>query len=349
MGQTWLDLLFAHWPIAPGVLRPAVSFAVPIDTFDGSAWIGITPFEVVGARPRGLPPLRWSSHFPELNVRTYVTVDGRPGIWFLSLDAARALVVHGARATYRLPYHHARMSVTRDGDGVNYRSESLSRRWPRAAFDATCAPTGPVAEPAAGTLEHFLTERYTLYTVDAAQRLRSADIHHAPRARAVVVDHGVTTLGLGARAAGLGLALAAGTDQGDEAAQRVEVAGDRGGGETPERMEEHAAGREDEQPDVAAPLPPDVGCGQPSGDPLVFPAQERELPVRHQRRKCPRPRRRGAGGDCRPDEHGEVAVAIANRIKRRSELRRPPGDAGDLAVHAVEGRGELHEDPACDD
>jgi uncharacterized protein YqjF (DUF2071 family) len=70
--------------------------------------------------------------------------------------------------------------VTRDGDRVNYRSESLSRRRPRAAFDATYAPTGPVAEPAAGTLEHFLTERYTLYTVDAAQRLHSADIHHAP-------------------------------------------------------------------------------------------------------------------------------------------------------------------------
>src|SRR5215211_1409029 len=118
MGQTWLDLLFAHWPIAPAVLRPAVSSAVPTDTFDGSAWIGITPFEVVGARPRGLPPLPWLSHFPELNVRTYVTVHGRPGIWFLSLDAARALVVHGARATYRLPYHHARMSVTRDGDRV---------------------------------------------------------------------------------------------------------------------------------------------------------------------------------------------------------------------------------------
>jgi uncharacterized protein YqjF (DUF2071 family) len=180
MGQSWLHLLFAHWPVAPEDLRPAVPAAVPIDTFEGSAWIGITPFEVVGARPRGLPPVPWLSRFPELNVRTYATIDGRPGIWFLSLDAARAAAVHGARATYRLPYHHARMSVTRRGDRVAYRSESLSRQRPDATFDATYGPTGAAANPAPGTLEHFLTERYTLYTVGAAHRLHSADIHHRP-------------------------------------------------------------------------------------------------------------------------------------------------------------------------
>ena len=180
MGQSWLHLLFAHWRVAPEDLRPAVPASVPIDTFDGSAWIGITPFEVVAARPRGLPPVPWLSRFPELNVRTYATIDGRPGIWFLSLDAARAVAVHGARAAYRLPYHLARMSVTRQGDLVTYRSESLSRQRPRATFDATYGPTAAAADPAPGTLEHFLTERYTLYTVDAAHRLHSADIHHRP-------------------------------------------------------------------------------------------------------------------------------------------------------------------------
>src|SRR4051794_24649738 len=162
MGQTWLDILFAHWPVAPEALRPAVPPAVPIDTFQGNAWIGITPFEVIGARPRGVPPMPWLSRFPELNVRTYATVDGRPGIWFLSLDAARLLAVHGARRGYRLPYHHARMSVTRHAGRVSYRSESLSRQRPRAALHATYAPIGAPATPMAGTLEHFLTERYTL-------------------------------------------------------------------------------------------------------------------------------------------------------------------------------------------
>ena len=180
MGQTWVDLLFAHWPVPTNALRPKVPAAVPIDTFEGSAWIGITPFEVIGARPRGLPPLPWLSRFPELNVRTYATVDGRPGIWFLSLDAARAAAVLGARRTYRLPYHHARMSVSRHDGTVAYRSESESPQRPRAALDATYRPTGPAANPAPGTLEHFLTERYTLYALDARHRLHSADIHHAP-------------------------------------------------------------------------------------------------------------------------------------------------------------------------
>jgi uncharacterized protein YqjF (DUF2071 family) len=180
MGQTWVDLLFAHWPVPTNALRPKVPAAVPIDTFGGSAWIGITPFEVIGARPRGLPPLPWLSRFPELNVRTYATVDGRPGIWFLSLDAARRAAVLGARRTYRLPYHHARMSVSRHDGTVAYRSESESPQRPRAALDATYRPTGPAANPAPGTLEHFLTERYTLYALDARHRLHSADIHHAP-------------------------------------------------------------------------------------------------------------------------------------------------------------------------
>ena len=180
MGQTWIDLLFAHWPVPPEWLRPAVPDALPIDTFEGSAWLGITPFEVVGARPRGLPPLPWLSRFPELNVRTYVTVGGRPGIWFLSLDAARALAVHGARRTYRLPYHHARMEITRADGRITYRSASASAERPRAALDVTYGPTGAPASPRAGTLEHFLTERYALYAVDAGHRLHRAEIHHAP-------------------------------------------------------------------------------------------------------------------------------------------------------------------------
>src|SRR4051794_11071808 len=113
MGQTWIDLLFAHWPVPEETLRRAVPAGIPIDTFDGSAWIGITPFEVVAAHPRAVPPLPWLSRFPELNVRTYTTIGGRPGIWFFSLDAARALTAAAARATYRLPYRHARMEIAR--------------------------------------------------------------------------------------------------------------------------------------------------------------------------------------------------------------------------------------------
>jgi uncharacterized protein YqjF (DUF2071 family) len=177
MGQSWIDLLFAHWAVPEQALRRLVPAGIPIDTFRGSAWISITPFEVVGAHPRALPPLPWLSRFPELNVRTYATIDGRPGVWFFSLDAGRAPVATAARLTYQLPYRQARMALTRAGGRVEYHSRA--RNAP-AVLRVAYEPTGPATSPAPGTLEHFLTERYCLYTVDRHDRVRRVDIHHPP-------------------------------------------------------------------------------------------------------------------------------------------------------------------------
>src|SRR5574340_8511 len=96
MWQNWLELLFAHWPIDPEEMRPYLPPTLTLDTYDGKAWLGIVPFRMSNVRPRFLPPLPWLSFFPELNVRTYVTYDQEPGVWFFSLDAARLLAVWGA-------------------------------------------------------------------------------------------------------------------------------------------------------------------------------------------------------------------------------------------------------------
>jgi len=176
-GQTWLDLLFAHWPLPVEALRGAVPAVLPIDTFDGHAWLGITPFEVRGLRVRGTPPPPGVSHFPEVNVRTYTTVDGRPGIYFLSLDAASRLAVAGARRAYRLPYFEARMGIERARGEIRYRS---ARADGVAELAARYAPAGPVFTARGETLEHFITERYCLYVLDERHRLLSADIHHPP-------------------------------------------------------------------------------------------------------------------------------------------------------------------------
>src|SRR5215210_3491100 len=167
-GQTWLDLLFAHWSLPVEVLRPAVPAELPLDTFDGRAWLGITPFEVSGLRALGTPPVPRLSRFAETNVRTYTTIGGRPGIYFLSLDAASCAAVAGARLTYRLPYFRARMSIERSGDEIRYRSRRLGGG---AELIARYRANGPPLQPPFGTLEHFLTERYCLYTVDAHRRM----------------------------------------------------------------------------------------------------------------------------------------------------------------------------------
>ncbi len=179
MAQTWDDLLFAHWAVPVDAIRRHVPEQLPVDTFDGEAWIGITPFRVNGLRLRATFPSPVLSSFLELNARTYVTVDGKPGIWFFSLDASSRLAVGGARRWYRLPYFHARMSVARSDGSIEYASDRLSTGERPASFRGSYSPVGERFTAAPGSLERFLTERYCLYTVDRGQAFR-AHIHHPP-------------------------------------------------------------------------------------------------------------------------------------------------------------------------
>jgi len=173
-GQSWIDLVFLHWRVDADALRKLVGSGVELETYDGAAWIGITPFLLRDFRLRGLPPVPRLSTFPELNVRTYVTRDDKPGIWFFSLDAASTVAVEGAKRLYKLPYHRAQMSYRRVGDHVQYESARAG-----AAFSGTYRGTGQLFQAEEGSLEHFLTERYCLYTEDGARSYR-AEIHHPP-------------------------------------------------------------------------------------------------------------------------------------------------------------------------
>jgi uncharacterized protein YqjF (DUF2071 family) len=180
MKQQWYKLLFAHWPLAPDVLRPLIPQGLQLDTFDGQAWIGVVPFIVTGLRARWLPPIPGTSTFPELNVRTYVTHDGKPGVWFFSLDAANRLAVRGARLAYHLPYYDAEMSAEVTGDHVRYRSRRTHKNAAPAEFVGSYRPIAPPMTAQVGTLDYFLTERYCLYTADKRGRLYRSDIQHAP-------------------------------------------------------------------------------------------------------------------------------------------------------------------------
>jgi len=184
--QTWHDLLFLHWPIDASALRSLVPPPLEINEFAGTAWIAVTPFWISGATLRAWPDIPGASKFPELNVRTYVTLDDRPGVWFLSLDAGSRWAVWAARRLYHLPYVYARMRSHRTGDEVTYQSERPAG--PR--FAGRYAPAGPVQHSLPGTIEHFLTERYCLYARSPSGRLYRGEIHHVPwplqTARAVV-------------------------------------------------------------------------------------------------------------------------------------------------------------------
>jgi uncharacterized protein len=175
MGQTWEELLFAHWRVPAEELRKHVPAGLEVEEFDGSAWVGVTPFRLTGLRGRGMLPLPYVSEFLELNVRTYVTAQEKPGIWFFSLDASSRVAVELARRTYRLPYFHARMSATRRADWIAYECSRIDEAG--RVFSGRYRPEGAVFHAEPGTLEWFLTERYCLYTTDRGALAR-AEIHH---------------------------------------------------------------------------------------------------------------------------------------------------------------------------
>jgi uncharacterized protein YqjF (DUF2071 family) len=185
MAQTWRDLLFAHWPLPAAALQALLPPALTVDAFDGQGWLGIVPFKMSGVRPRGLPAAPWLSAFPELNVRTYVRLRDRGiekrGVYFFSLDAANPVAVQIARRTFWLPYFDAQMRAHNDGRTVHYASRRIHRGAAPADLAAGYMPTGAVYHAQPGDLDHWLTARYALYTVDR----RGRPLHRRDSPRAV--------------------------------------------------------------------------------------------------------------------------------------------------------------------
>jgi uncharacterized protein len=180
MTQRWNDLLFAHWPLPASELTHLLPEALTVDTFDGSAWVGVVPFWMDQIRMRVLPPIPGANRFPELNLRTYVRErhTNQPGVYFFSLDAASALAVSAARLFYRLPYYWARMKIESDENrGFHYSSDRLLSRHP-AHFRARYRSLGKPCVK--GGIESFLTDRYALFTMTRRREVGRVNIHHLP-------------------------------------------------------------------------------------------------------------------------------------------------------------------------
>lgn len=183
--QSWLSLLFAHWPVPAAMLRRLVPPPLTVQEFDGTSWIGVVPFRMEGVARRPLPGLPWISAFPEINLRLYVEHDGRPGVWFLSLDAANPVAVWAARRWFFLPYFHAKMGCVEVGAAVRFHSERIGQTVDSEGklpvrFVAEYVPVSEPYEAEPGTLEHWLTERYCLYAQSADGCLYRAEVHHHP-------------------------------------------------------------------------------------------------------------------------------------------------------------------------
>ena len=179
MYQSWGDLLFLHWQVPAELLRKHIPARLEVDTFEGRAFVGVTPFTLWGVRPVFAPPVPFLSEFHEINVRTYVHLDGVPGVWFFSLDANSTAAVMGARAFFRLPYFSARIERARAGQTTRYTSTRDDSAGAAAEFEGAWDERAAQPEAEPGTLDFFLVERYCLYAADG-EKLYRARIHHRP-------------------------------------------------------------------------------------------------------------------------------------------------------------------------
>lgn len=185
--QTWSDLTFIHWRVPVAAIRRYIPQTLDIDTYEGVAWLGLVPFYMSQVRPWWSPAVPGVSNFPETNLRTYVHLKGRdPGVWFFSLDAAKAIAVWIARTIWHLNYYLADMSVRRGENSVLYTSRrtkgdgmtSIETQIGGAVCESRLYSdgSGSTAEP--GSLEYFLAERYFLYAQTRTGQLRRGQVHH---------------------------------------------------------------------------------------------------------------------------------------------------------------------------
>jgi uncharacterized protein YqjF (DUF2071 family) len=184
MAMRWSRLLFMHWPVPVEALRPHIPPMLEVDTFDGSAWLAVVPFTMTGVRARCTPALPGTGAFHELNVRTYVSHEGKPGVWFFSLDAANRLAVETARQTFHLAYLNASMSLAERDGRIEYSSRRTDRRAAEANLHSSYRGTSEPRRASPGTLESFLTDRYRLYASElppaSPRRLWVGEIDHDP-------------------------------------------------------------------------------------------------------------------------------------------------------------------------
>jgi uncharacterized protein YqjF (DUF2071 family) len=184
ISQSWNDLLFAHFAIDPATLRQLVPDALTLDLYDGVAWLTVSPCCTSHLRPSGIPPLPAFSFFPQVSLRTYVTLQGKPGVYYFSVDAANLSVVWFARAFFRMPYWHSAIQISGATIHAQHSEEGSirfhsSRINSPAVIDLAYAPEGNPERARRWSLDEFLTERYCVYSWNRRVYYRT-EVHHQP-------------------------------------------------------------------------------------------------------------------------------------------------------------------------
>ncbi|MBS4202106.1 DUF2071 domain-containing protein [Bacillus sp. FJAT-49732] len=180
MRQKWSNVFFMHWPIQPELLQPYIPSSIEVDTYDGFAWLGVIIFNIDGIYLRGFPPVSFRPAFPEINLRTYVKCDNKPGIYFLSLDVDDWTSYTLAKRWLNVPYHPAKISIQKNVDTFHYESLRMGSSNTPIVCKGSFTPQSNIFHPNSDTIDHWLSERYCFFSNDQRSNMYCLDIHHHP-------------------------------------------------------------------------------------------------------------------------------------------------------------------------
>jgi len=166
--QKWNDVILLHYKVNEQLLRTFVPNQLELDQFNGEFWVSIVAFNMEQIHPGLLPSIDSISNFYELNIRTYVNSNGKPGVYFLSIEAIKSLACILAQKISKLPYKFA--EIKRKNNCFESGNNSTKK------FFSVQYSIGHKIQQK-NDLEHWLTERYTLFQ-DYKKEIYGFVVHH---------------------------------------------------------------------------------------------------------------------------------------------------------------------------
>jgi hypothetical protein len=172
--QEWNNALFLHWRIDISELQKLTPSNLVIDKFEGESWISIVAFTMEKIRPRYLPAISVISNFDEINVRTYLTHENKPGVFFLNIEAQKLTSTFIAKLLSGLPYEKSEIERGEIGNTKYFKSCNKNKNF---KLDVKFVVGQELTNKS--TLDKWLTERYCLYLKSKNETYRY-EIQHKP-------------------------------------------------------------------------------------------------------------------------------------------------------------------------
>lgn len=170
--QEWNKAIFLHWEIEKEIVEKWIPSGVKIDTYNGKAWISLVAFTMENIRPRLLPAFSPISNFHEINLRTYVIKENKPGVYFLNIEAQKWFSAYISRKISGLPYQKS--DITHD-----IKEKKLFAHFKKKGFNLEIDYKIGNLIADKNALDVFLSERYCLY-LDLNNEIIRYEIHHLP-------------------------------------------------------------------------------------------------------------------------------------------------------------------------